>query len=174
MAQLAPSICAVLGSTPDVPLNRDPLAVLAHGKAAASVGTAVVEPQTGDVVAPLQGTIVTKLVAEGDEVAQGSPLVVMEAMKMEHVIEAPHSGVVGTWLVGEGEAVFEGHVLVNVAAGDVSVVAVAAEAVVDLDHIRPDLAEVIERHAIGLDERRPDSVARRRKTGHRTTREKHR
>ena len=31
----------------------------------------------------------------------------------------------------------------------------------DLDAIRPDLAEVIERYAVGLDERRPDAVARR-------------
>jgi len=42
---------------------------------------------------------------------------------------------------------------------------------VDLDHIRPDLAEVIERHAITLDAARPDAVARRRKTGQRTARE---
>ena len=37
--------------------------------------------------------------------------------------------------------------------------------------MRPDLAEALDRHAIGLDDRRPDAVARRRKTGHRTTRE---
>lgn len=42
---------------------------------------------------------------------------------------------------------------------------------VDLDAIRPDLAEVIERHAIGLDERRPEAVARRRERNQRTIRE---
>ena len=36
---------------------------------------------------------------------------------------------------------------------------------------RADLAEVIERHEVGLDEARPDAVARRRKTGQRTARE---
>ena len=41
----------------------------------------------------------------------------------------------------------------------------------DLDHIRPDLAELIERHAITLDENRPASVERRRKTNQRTARE---
>ena len=46
-----------------------------------------------------------------------------------------------------------------------------AEAAVDLDHIRPDLAELIARHAITRDENRPDSVARRRKTNQRTARE---
>ena len=42
---------------------------------------------------------------------------------------------------------------------------------IDLDHIRPDLAELIERHAITLDENRPASVERRRKTNQRTARE---
>src|SRR5205085_9365855 len=37
--------------------------------------------------------------------------------------------------------------------------------------VRPDLAEVIERHDLGLDENRPDAVARRRGTGQRTARE---
>ena len=45
------------------------------------------------------------------------------------------------------------------------------EADVDLDPIRPDLAEVIARHAITLDANRPDAVARRRKTDQRTARE---
>ena len=40
-----------------------------------------------------------------------------------------------------------------------------------LDVIRPDLAEVIQRHAFGLDENRPEAVAKRRKTGQRTARE---
>ena len=48
---------------------------------------------------------------------------------------------------------------------------VAEEEDFDLDHIRPDLAELIERHAITLDENRPASVERRRKTNQRTARE---
>jgi acetyl-CoA carboxylase carboxyltransferase component len=47
----------------------------------------------------------------------------------------------------------------------------AQEAAVDLDHIRPDLAEVIARHAITLDENRPAAVGRRHKTNQRTARE---
>ena len=47
----------------------------------------------------------------------------------------------------------------------------AEEEDVDLDHIRPDLAELIARHAITLDENRPASVERRRKTNQRTARE---
>ena len=42
---------------------------------------------------------------------------------------------------------------------------------VDLDYIRPDLAEIVERHELGMDAARPEAVARRRKTGQRTARE---
>ena len=45
------------------------------------------------------------------------------------------------------------------------------EAAIDLDHIRPDLAELIARHAITLDANRPAAVSRRRKTNQRTARE---
>src|SRR5204863_1450973 len=45
------------------------------------------------------------------------------------------------------------------------------EAAVDLDFIRPDLAEVIARHEKTLDAARPEAVARRRKTKQRTARE---
>ena len=41
----------------------------------------------------------------------------------------------------------------------------------DIESVRADLAEVLERHEVGLDAARPDAVARRRKTGQRTARE---
>jgi acetyl-CoA carboxylase carboxyltransferase component len=46
-----------------------------------------------------------------------------------------------------------------------------AEQAIDLDAVRPDLAEVLARHRLTLDAARPDAVARRRKTGQRTARE---
>ena len=154
----------------------DPLAVLAHGKqtetatpvelAAASVPDGMTE-----VRAPLQGTIVSIEVQEGSRVRAGTALLVMEAMKMEHVIGAPVSGVVKSVLVGCGDTLFEGHGLVLIEPADVLESASAASSAPDLDHIRPDLAEVHDRHAVGLDARRPDAVARRRKTHQRTTRE---
>jgi acetyl-CoA carboxylase carboxyltransferase component len=73
--------------------------------------------------------------------------------------------------VAEGDTVFEGHPLVHLEEAFVAGDARAAEARVDPAHVRPDLAEVVERHAIGTDARRPDAVARRRKTGQRTARE---
>ncbi|HXU22673.1 MAG TPA: carboxyl transferase domain-containing protein, partial [Tepidiformaceae bacterium] len=155
----------------------DPLAVLHHGKAdsAESTGTAPelqdLPPGVNAIRAPLQGTIVGIDVREGDLVRAGQQLLVMEAMKMEHVIAAEVSGRVQRLAVSIGDAVFAGHVVVLVEAADVAATAAAGVSGEDLDNIRPDLAEVHARHAIGLDAARPDAVARRRKTGQRTARE---
>ncbi len=153
----------------------DPLAVLHHGKAQAEAQD---EPEELDgpegarpVRAPLQGTVIGLMVQVGDEVREGQPLFVMEAMKMEHVIAADVSGVVRLVAVGEGDTVFEEHALAFIEPAEVAGGAVIGEEAIDLDHIRPDLAEVLERHRLTLDEARPDAVARRRKTGQRTTRE---
>ncbi len=124
------------------------------------------------VLAPMQGTVLSLDVSVGDQVGEGSRLLIMEAMKMEHVIRATHSGVVRRIAVAEGEAVFEGNELVVIEPGDVDIeVQTNEQAVVDLDHIRPDLAEVNERHGFGLDENRGDSVDWRHNSGRRTARE---
>jgi acetyl-CoA carboxylase carboxyltransferase component len=73
--------------------------------------------------------------------------------------------------VAKGDTVFEGHPLVFIEEREVDAGAVAAAEEVDLEYIRPDLAEVMERHEITLDAARPEAVARRRKTGQRTARE---
>ena len=62
--------------------------------------------------APLQGTVVAIDVAAGDAVRKGQQLLVMEAMKMEHVIAAPASGIVQSLAVARGDTVFEGRLLV--------------------------------------------------------------
>lgn len=46
------------------------------------------------LAAPMPGTVTVVKVAVGDEVAAGQSLLVVEAMKMEHVISAPHAGTV--------------------------------------------------------------------------------
>jgi acetyl/propionyl-CoA carboxylase alpha subunit/acetyl-CoA carboxylase carboxyltransferase component len=166
----------------------DPLAVLHHGKSAIHVSppspsavstTAATAPaheiagpeNTVAIEAPMQGTIVSVDVSEGDLVHRGQQLFVMEAMKMEHVIEADKSGIVRRITVAVGDAIFEGHPLAFIEPADVETTRSAEVQERDLDRVRPDLAEVIERHALGLDAARPDAVARRRKTGQRTTRE---
>jgi len=121
--------------------------------------------------APLQGTVIGLAAAVGETVRKGQALVVLEAMKMEHVITADAAGVVRALVVETGETVFEGHPLAFVEDAETQDAAHEVEAAIDLDAIRPDLAEVIERHRITLDAARPDAVARRRKTGQRTARE---
>jgi len=66
----------------------------------------------GSLHAPLPGTIRSVLVAPGDAVRAGDPLVVLEAMKMEHEVRAPHEGVVRAVMVAEADQVEEGAVLV--------------------------------------------------------------
>jgi len=119
----------------------------------------------------MQGTIVRVEVGEGDLVATGQQVLVIESMKMEHVIGAEWSGVVRRIAVSVGETVQPGQPLVFIEAADVPAALAADETAVDPDAIRPDLADVLERHSLGLDEARPDAVERRRRTGQRTTRE---
>ena len=119
----------------------------------------------------MQGTVVSIDVAEGDRVRVGQQLLVLESMKMEHVISADSAGVVRGIPVATGDTVMPGDALLLIEAGEGTAAEEVAVAAIDLDHVRADLAEVIERHGIGLDDRRPDAVARRRATGQRTARE---
>ncbi len=120
----------------------------------------------------MQGTVVSIDVAAGDVVRVGQQLMVLESMKMEHVIATEWSGVVSAVPIAVGDTVMPGDPLAFVEADDAAPGAadVVADAV-DLEHVRADLGEVIERHDVGLDDRRPDAVARRRATGQRTARE---
>ncbi|MGH8012589.1 MAG: carboxyl transferase domain-containing protein [Candidatus Binataceae bacterium] len=161
----------------------DPLAVLDHGKSGvprSAPGVPMALPSqppirgpegTVAVTAPMQGTIVSIDVHEGESVRRGQQLLIMEAMKMEHVIHAHVSGTVRQIAVARGDAVFEGHPLTFIEESSSELEDRDVREVVDLDRIRPDLAEVYQRHEIGLDAARPDAVARRRKTGQRTARE---
>ena len=64
--------------------------------------------------APMPGQIVRVLVTENEVVETGQPLLIMEAMKMEHTIRAPHGGVVAQLSADEGAQVGEGELLVVV------------------------------------------------------------
>ena len=65
----------------------------------------------GSLVAPMPGTVATVHVAAGDKVAAGQPLLVLEAMKMQHPVVAPAAGVVGSLDVTVGAQVEAGAVL---------------------------------------------------------------
>ncbi len=124
-----------------------------------------------DITAPVQGTIVVIDVIVGQQVRKGQQLMLVESMKMHHAIEASTDGVVVTVAVQAGTTVMEGTVVAAIEPGSVTVAAVAAEVQEDPAHVRPDLAEAIARHHVGLDAARPDAVGRRRKVGRRTARE---
>ncbi len=65
------------------------------------------------VAAPMPGRIIALLAAVGDAVQKGAPLLIMEAMKMEHTICAPASGTVRGYRAAVGEQVEEGAELIE-------------------------------------------------------------
>lgn len=72
------------------------------------------DPGTGALRAPMQGTVVAHLVAEGDTVAVGDVVVVVEAMKMENPISAHRDGTVTRLHVPPGGGVAKGEPLVTI------------------------------------------------------------
>ncbi|HVL75926.1 MAG TPA: biotin/lipoyl-containing protein, partial [Noviherbaspirillum sp.] len=66
------------------------------------------EGEGGRLTAPMPGKIVALLVEKGKTVEKGAPLLIMEAMKMEHTIAAPANGTVEELLYGVGDQVAEG------------------------------------------------------------------
>ncbi|MDE3065895.1 MAG: ATP-grasp domain-containing protein, partial [Acidobacteriota bacterium] len=73
--------------------------------------TGVLGSGTGKVAVPMQGTIVKVVVAVGQAVAAGEPVVILEAMKMENSVTAEKDGVVVSIHVAEGDAVSAGDVV---------------------------------------------------------------
>ncbi|HEX4789209.1 MAG TPA: biotin carboxylase N-terminal domain-containing protein [Actinospica sp.] len=65
----------------------------------------------GSLLAPLPGSVVRIAAAEGDAVAEGQPLLWLEAMKMEHLVAAPVAGVLARLHVAPGQQVAVGAVL---------------------------------------------------------------
>ena len=69
---------------------------------------------TGQVIsAPLSGNVFKILVNEGDEVADGDVVIILEAMKMETEIRSAFDGTVGRIVVKDGDAVASGQALIE-------------------------------------------------------------
>ncbi len=76
------------------------------------------EGHGGHLTAPMPGSVVSVLVAVGDHVKKGQPLIIMEAMKMEHTIVAPLDGVVEAIYFAAKEQVKEGAELVALTSSE--------------------------------------------------------
>ena len=171
-------VADLVGETRETAESAAETALIESGDAAddETLALAVVASATGPdgsvaVPAPLQGTIVAIDVEEGDLVRPGQQIAVLESMKMEHLVTAPHGGRVTRVATEAGATLMQDEAILFLEPAEIDAHDVTEEEDFDLDHIRPDLAELIERHAITLDENRPASVERRRKTNQRTARE---
>ena len=69
---------------------------------------------TLDAHAPMPGLVLEVLVSEGQEVTAGTPLLILEAMKMENVIKAGGAGTVRSLRVSQGEAVEKKQLLLEI------------------------------------------------------------
>ena len=102
----------------------------ANGSITGPHGTHVVEVFSGtandaeasseespDILSPMPGTVIAVEAADGDEVTEGQPVIVIEAMKMEHTLEATRDGQVKVHAT-VGQKVGTGEVLAEVIAAD--------------------------------------------------------
>ena len=85
----------------------------AQSASAAAPAAPVASAEAQSVPAPLAGNIFKIMVAEGQTVASGEVIMVMEAMKMETEIRSPAAGVVAELMVKEGDAVQVGQALLT-------------------------------------------------------------
>jgi len=74
----------------------------------------------GGLTAPMPGTVREVLVKTGHRVREGQPMMILEAMKMEHQITAPESGEVSSIYFTEGDRVDMGEILISITPQDAS------------------------------------------------------
>jgi acetyl-CoA/propionyl-CoA carboxylase biotin carboxyl carrier protein len=93
---------AHVGGTVWLGANGRSIGLREHERLASTAGAATSD---GAVNAPMPGTVTVVQAAVGDVVAAGTPLLVVEAMKMEHVLTAPLAGTVTELPVTAGQSV---------------------------------------------------------------------
>jgi len=129
-------------------------------------------PQGASVLtAPVSAAVISVEVAPGDIVAEDQTLVVLEAMKMQHVVQAERNGKIVSILVREGDVVDAGDPVAYFAESDTQGSSEVVQEDVDPSYVRPDLANVLHRRGLLLDEQRPRAVAKRHSKSMRMARE---
>jgi len=123
------------------------------------------------VVSPFAGTVVNVSVASGDRVHVGQPLLILESMKMEHVVAAVRSGTIVHVAVVPGDSVAASAPLMEMEEGAVDAPDAAGVGVAPPATVRPELAELRARVANTLDTGRTAATTRRHAAGRRTARE---
>jgi 3-methylcrotonyl-CoA carboxylase alpha subunit len=71
------------------------------------------DPAAGRLTAPMPGRVTQLMVGEGDSVRRGEPLMIIEAMKMEHTVAAPADGTIAAVRFAVGDLVEEGAELIS-------------------------------------------------------------
>jgi biotin carboxyl carrier protein len=71
------------------------------------------QQQVKDIMAPMPGMVLEVSVEAGQEVSEGAPLLILEAMKMENVIKSPGDGIVKTVHIKQGQAVDKNQLLIE-------------------------------------------------------------
>ncbi len=123
------------------------------------------------MLAPFDAVVVALPLQADTQVRAGVPVVVLEAMKMEHEVLAEVDGIVRELAVAVGEAVSEGQLLATLEPRALAGPAAESAEEPEPEGERGDLRAVRERHEIGLDPARGEAVARRHEHGRRTARE---
>jgi 3-methylcrotonyl-CoA carboxylase alpha subunit len=104
---------SVFDANPVLHLFRDGRHVMLHVERTDDALQVAGGTEQGSLLTPLPGTIVAVHVATGQQVARGTPLVTVEAMKMEHTLTAPYDGVVSRIAYGLTDRVQAGATLVE-------------------------------------------------------------
>ncbi len=98
-------------------LGRDGHAWAVRAEPRLTARTADRRATDGIVASPMPGTVLTVNVTEGQEVVFGQPLLIVEAMKMEHTVTAPLDGAVTDLMVKPGQQVAMDETLAVIHAG---------------------------------------------------------
>ncbi|MBZ0127647.1 MAG: carbamoyl-phosphate synthase large subunit [Rhodobacteraceae bacterium] len=129
------------------------------------------DPDRAILRAPMSATLLAFHVTPGERVVRGQPVAVLEAMKMQHHVEAECTGIVLELLAEPGRTLGEGTPLMAFEPGGDDGTMRHETARPDPASIRPDLQELQDRLALGRDENRAKAVARRHARGQQTARE---